>query len=186
MITVDDGLGADDVSPKEANPNESVHVEPATQGQQPPLVVVDPGQGALVQVGPVAGVPVVFEDEPLPEYHGADEDEDGLTAQESEVRAKPIAVEHGDEASKVKSDSVSQGSVAPVMETQKNAIKGLFDTLEIAADKRPAYVSSVVGREVSALSELSRTEASKVLKALMEENENRIKATYQGGAASGF
>lgn len=180
MITVADDAGTDGTGPSENEGGES-----ATQGQ-PALVVVDPGQGTPGLAGPVAGVPVVFEDEPLPEYHGADEDEDGLTARGSEVTAKTTAVEHSDEANKTKSDSVSQGSVAPVMETQKNAIKGLFDTLGVAKDQRAAYVSSVVGREVSALSELSRTEASNVLKALMQEGESQIATAHEGDDASGF
>ena len=144
-----------------------------------------------------AADPVVFEDEPLPEYHGGDEDEaadwvEPKAGPAGEVATEVVAPTQATQAQPV------PARVNPVVartegligggpsEGQKNAISGLFDTLEIAMANRAGYVSSIVGREVLGVEELSKTEAALVLRGLVRESEARAKAAFPDGEASGF
>ena len=55
---------------------------------------------------------------------------------------------------------------APAVDGQINAIKEYFDTLSIARELRPDYVAQIVGHGIRTLRDLTRSEASSLIKHL--------------------
>ncbi len=114
-------------------------------------------------------VAVAREVEPEPEYHG---DDDGESEPEyhdhgaAEIHPEP---EPGRE---VATATAPRGAAAPLTAAQGQTIGRMMDELEIGKEMRPRYLSNVLGREVGGVDELSRGEASKVLKQLVADKES--------------
>nr|WP_298340143.1 recombinase RecT [Ferrimicrobium sp.] len=63
---------------------------------------------------------------------------------------------------------------APAVDGQINAIKEYFDALSIARELRPEYVAQIVGHGITTLRDLTRSEASLLVKHLAASVQNTI------------
>ncbi len=123
---------------------------------------------ALAAAGEPDPVVAARQEEPEPEYHG--DDDDGEFEREyheaAEIHPEPTVEREAATATSPK------GAAAPLTAAQGQTIGRMMDELEIGKEMRPRYLSNVLGREVGGVGELSRGEASKVLKQLVADKES--------------
>ncbi len=103
----------------------------------------------------------VKETEPLPEYHGEDDDAD---RGESAAPAEPTVV------------VATAGGVKMAGEKQITLMRELMNELEMVQTVRGQYVSKIAGRSVAKLSELTRTEGLAVVKQLLDDKRSVAEA----------
>lgn len=136
---------------------------------QPDVATTSKMEGEALPVFDVAKTAVPspgVEDAPLPEYHGEDNDYDDIFDTDREIGAIQEAVV------KPKTTTAPSTATALLLDSQKQAIKRLFDAGDKNMEARGLFIKTVVKREVGRLDELTRSEASLVLKSLMLEKES--------------
>ena len=144
----------------------SVDVAPKVQSAVAPIS----GETTVSKTDVVSYSPIVGELEPMPEYCGDGEDYDGYFESEHQDEVV-LAPTPSEVVTRVATPAPSGGS-APAMDSQKAAIRRCFESMEMPTQARASYIGKVVGRDVGRLDELSRSEASKVLKCLMVEQDS--------------
>ena len=104
--------------------------------------------------------------EPQPEYHGEDSEPEDQEGAEMESQPEP------ERQREVPTTTAPKGAAAPLTAAQGRTIVRMLEELEIGSDMGARYISGVLGREVAGVSELSRGDASKVLKQLVADKES--------------
>ena len=102
--------------------------------------------------------------EPQPEYHGEES--------EPEDHEGPAMHSQPEPEREVPTTTAPKGAAAPLTAAQGRTIGRMLEELEIGSDMGARYISGVLGREVARVSELSRGDASKVLKQLVADKES--------------
>ena len=102
--------------------------------------------------------------EPQPEYHGEDS--------EPEDHEDPAMDSQPEPEREVPTTVAPKGAAAPLTAAQGRTIGRMLEDLEIGSDMGARYISGVLGREVTSVNELSRGDASKVLKRLVADKES--------------
>ena len=120
---------------------------------------------ALAAAGQPVSVVAGREEELEPEYHG-DDDGEPEYHEAAKIEQEPVPERE------VTNATAPKGAAAPLTAAQGQTIGRMMDELEIGKEMRTRYVSNVLGREVSGVGELSRGEASKVLKQLVADKES--------------
>ncbi|MGC9156532.1 MAG: recombinase RecT, partial [Ferrimicrobium sp.] len=92
------------------------------------------------------------------------------------TKAAPLSVVdgEGETTPPAAETTTADAGKAPAVDGQINAIKEYFDTLSIARELRPDYVAQIVGHGITTLRDLTRSEASQLIKHLAASVQNAI------------
>ncbi|MHB1733420.1 MAG: phage recombination protein Bet [Ferrimicrobium acidiphilum] len=88
------------------------------------------------------------------------------TTTTAKERALSVVDGEGQNTSSTTEEKPGDAANAPAVDGQIHAIKEYFDALSIDRDMRPDYVTEIVGHEIGTLRDLTRSEASLLIKHL--------------------
>ena len=120
---------------------------------------VDYETGEIISSEPDA---VIGAAEPLPEFHGDDDDAEWEAAGVVKTATRESAV----------ADHPAGGGVTVVAEKQIALMREIMAELGMAQEVRAQYVSKIVGRSVGSLQELTRQEGLAVVKQLLNDKQH--------------
>jgi hypothetical protein len=124
-------------------------------------VAVDHETGEIIRSEPDARIGAA---EPLPEFHGDDDDAEWEAAGASQAHAT------SSEASAVVNHPAGGGTM--VAEKQTTLMREIMAELGMAQEVRASYISKIIGRPIGNIHELTRAEGLAVVKQLLQDKQH--------------